>query len=76
MSLATILSNLQGLLIKIIDGFKYLLAAFYIRRSTRIETEKNALEKANKSKTKQLDISAGSPERPSSVRERMRNDRL
>jgi hypothetical protein len=76
MNLLSLLNNFSDLLLKIFGKVKYLLAGLYIRRSTRIEVEKNALEKANHIQKQQIDIAADAPHRPSDVRHSMRADDL
>lgn len=67
------LSDFTGLFIKLWEGLKLLLAGLFIRRSTIIETERNALETSNQVKSEQLEISAAPPVRPSVVRHGMQN---
>jgi hypothetical protein len=68
-----ILSNLSGIFSKVVDAVKYVTTFFYIRRSTRIENEKDALEVSNSVKNQQIDIASDAPVDPSDLRERMQS---
>lgn len=74
--LQTLLNAIPAWGLKIIDFFKGLLAALYIRRSTRIESERDVLHDANNIKNQQLEISARPPDDPDAVRDRMRDNKF
>ncbi len=68
------LNSLPEWIGKVIDALKSFLAGLYIARSTRIESEKNALEKANEAKTEQIDIAARPPLGAGDLRDKLRRD--
>lgn len=63
-------------LLKLIDGLKYLVAALFIRRSTKIEVQKDEIKKASEIKTEQLRIAAQPPADAAALRRRMRDGQL
>ncbi len=69
-----LLNSLPQWIGKVIDGIKMFFAGLYIRRSTRIESERDALHEANRIKTQQLEISARPPADPDAIRDRMRDN--
>lgn len=76
MDLLSLLGKFSGAISEIIKGIKLAVAAFYIRRSTKIEVKKDALEQESKIKDQQLDIAARPPVDPSDVRNSLFRDGL
>lgn len=72
----SLLSNLPAWAGKIFESLKTLFSLWYLRRSTKIETERDVLEDVNKIKSEQLEISARPPSDPDDLRDRMRDNRL
>ncbi len=71
-----LLSTLPQWIGKVIDGIKMFFAGLYIRRATRIESERDILHDANRIKSQQLEISARPPADPDDVRDRMRDNQF
>ncbi len=61
---------------KLLDGLKYLAGFLYIRRSTLIEADRDALQKKTEVQKKQLDIASRPLPDADDVRQRMRDDEL
>lgn len=71
MGLLDLLNKFSGAISEVITGIKLLIAALFIRRSTKIEVKKNALEQENKIKDQQLEIAARPPASPGHVRDEL-----
>lgn len=69
MDLLNLLSKFSGAISEIIKGIKLIVAGIFIRRATKIEVKKDALEQETKIKDQQLEIAARPPARPSDVRD-------
>lgn len=61
---------------KLLDNLKYLAAFLFIRRSTKIETDRDALAQKTDIQKEQLDIATRPLPDADDVRQRMRDDQL
>lgn len=70
------LSGLWGPLLefggKLLDGLKWVVGFFYIKKAEQTKVEKDALEEKAKTQKEQLDIAARPPSRWDAILERMR----
>lgn len=71
-----VLSKTLELLKPVFNFLKYAAGFLYIRRSTKIEVERDVLEQANAVQKTQLDIAANTDPDPSDVRDSMRAEEL
>lgn len=69
-----LLNALPAIITKLIDGIKILVTGWFIRRSTKIEAKKDALEQENTIKDQQLEIAARPSPSPSDVRDGLFRD--
>lgn len=74
MDLLNLLSKFSGAVSEIIKGIKLAVLGLLIRRSTKIEVKKDALEQETKIKDKQLEIASRPPVKPSGVRDELFRD--
>lgn len=70
------LETVLNFLTKVLDQIKYFAAAFFIRRATQIEVNRDELAQENDVKQKQLEISAAPADSPDVIRQRMRDGDL
>lgn len=74
MSVEALLNALPAIITKLIDGIKVLVTGWFIRRATKIEAKKDALEQENTTKDQQLEIAARPSPPPSDVRDSLFRD--
>lgn len=74
MGLLNLLSQFSGALSAAIHAVKLFVAGLFIRRSTKIEMKKDALEQESAIKDKQIEIASRPPVKPGSVRDSLFRD--
>ncbi len=70
------LDAVLGLLGKVVDALKYAAAFLFVRRSTQIESDRDALAQKTVIQKDQLDIAARPLPDADTVRKRMRDGKL
>lgn len=68
------LNSILPAIAKVIDAIKLAVAGLFIRRSTKIEVKKDALEQQVKIQNEQLEIAARPADPPSVVRDELFGD--
>lgn len=70
------LETISQIVLKILDMLKGAAALLFVRRATTIESERDALKKSTEIQQRQAEIDSHPADRPSAVRERMRQGDL